>query len=119
MTIALSLSASAPASLVLSFDLAFADLYRRDGLIRLDQLFMDRLTEAAPSLADRLREARANPQSIELKHESELLIALAPHLEEFIAELFGIEQALSRLAARHHELTPLYACKRLFVQRKA
>jgi NADPH-dependent glutamate synthase beta subunit-like oxidoreductase/NAD(P)H-flavin reductase len=119
MTIASSLSASAPASLVLSFDLEFADLYRRDGLMRLDRIFMDQLTQAAPSLSDRLQEARANPQSIEAKHESELLIALAPHLEAFIAQLFGIEHALDRLAARHHELTPLYACKRLFVQRKA
>ncbi len=75
--------------------------------------------QTEPELANRLVEARANPDSRAGKPESELLIALAPHLEDFIAELFGIEAAVSALAARHHELAPLFACKRLFVQRKA
>ena len=49
----------------------------------------------------------------------ELLIALAPHLEDFVAGLFQIRAEVRALAARHHELAPLYACKRLFVQRRA
>ncbi|MEX2151643.1 MAG: hypothetical protein WD793_15665, partial [Steroidobacteraceae bacterium] len=53
------------------------------------------------------------------KDESELLIALAPHVEDFLARLFGIEAELHALAARHHELAPLYSVKRLFVQRRA
>jgi NADPH-dependent glutamate synthase beta subunit-like oxidoreductase/NAD(P)H-flavin reductase len=119
MTITSSGSSGAPSALALRFDLAFADLYRHEGLVRLDELFVQRLADTVPAVADRLREARANPETIELKSESELLIALAPHLEDFIAELFGIEQAVTDLGNRHHELTPLYACKRLFVQRKA
>jgi NADPH-dependent glutamate synthase beta subunit-like oxidoreductase/NAD(P)H-flavin reductase len=108
-----------PSALSLAFDLEFADLYRREGLIELDRLFMQHLTVAVPALADRLHEARADPEALERKSESELLIALAPHLETFVAELFGIEQAVTDLGNRHHALTPLYACKRLFVQRKA
>ena len=119
MTTISSASAAASPSLSLNFAFEFADLYRRDGLARLDQVFLERLGEWAPALVDRLREARTNPDSIELRSESELLIALAPHLEDFITELFNIAPAVARLQGRHHELAPLYACKRLFVQRKA
>src|SRR5262249_52018778 len=115
----ISSTAGPSPALVLCFDFEFADLYRRDGLLRLDATFLRRLHEAAPALADQLRQARANPHALEPKSESELLIALAPYLEDFLSELFGIQAALTRLSGRHHELTPLYACKRLFVQRKA
>ena len=64
------------------------------------------------------RRARIPPRWIR-KGESELLIALGPHLEDFLAALFGIEGDVRTLEARHHELAPLYAVKRLFVQRKA
>ncbi|MGQ0654624.1 MAG: FAD-dependent oxidoreductase, partial [Betaproteobacteria bacterium] len=53
------------------------------------------------------------------KAESELLIALSPHLEDFIARLFRIEAEAAALAERHNELAPLYSVKRLFVQRRA
>ena len=53
------------------------------------------------------------------KDESSLLIALGPHLEDFLGALFGIEGEVRALEARHHELAPLYAVKRQFVQRKA
>ncbi|HVP09027.1 MAG TPA: FAD-dependent oxidoreductase [Burkholderiales bacterium] len=98
----------------LSFGLQFADLYERDGLLRLDGAFLSFLDS---DLKNRLLQARKNPLSG--KPESELLVALAPHLEDFLARLFGIEAEASALAARHNELAPLYAVKRLFVQRRA
>jgi NADPH-dependent glutamate synthase beta subunit-like oxidoreductase/NAD(P)H-flavin reductase len=98
----------------LSFGLAFRDLYDRDGLMRLDAAFQNFLE---PSLGKKLLEARSNPPTGKL--ESELLIALAPHLEDFLAKLFGIESEAQALAARHHELAPLYTVKRQFVQRRA
>jgi NADPH-dependent glutamate synthase beta subunit-like oxidoreductase/NAD(P)H-flavin reductase len=121
MTISATASRTAPVQSVLKlrFGVAFEDLYRRDGLTRLDQQFLQHLVQTEPELANRLVEGRAKPDALAGKPESELLIALAPHLEDFIAELFGIESAVSELAARHHELAPLFACKRLFVQRKA
>jgi NADPH-dependent glutamate synthase beta subunit-like oxidoreductase/NAD(P)H-flavin reductase len=106
-------------ALELGFGLAFADLYRRDGLVRLDEQFARHLRALEPVLADSLVQARADPDALAGKRESELLIALAPHLEDFLSELFGIEDAVARLAARTHELAPLYSCKRMFVQRKA
>ncbi|MGH8707470.1 MAG: FAD-dependent oxidoreductase, partial [Burkholderiales bacterium] len=101
----------------LRFDLAFEDLYSRDGLVRLDAAFRQFLAEADPGLRARLEAARVAPPPA--REESELLIALAPHLEDFLARLFGIEAELQALAAKHHELAPLYSVKRLFVQRRA
>ncbi|HXX10424.1 MAG TPA: hypothetical protein VEK05_02825, partial [Burkholderiales bacterium] len=106
-------------TLQLGLDLSFEDLYTRDGLLRLDQHFLRHLREVDAALAAHLDAARSAPGSLARKPESDLLIALAPHLEDFLSELFGIEDAVTRLAARTHELAPLYSCKRLFVQRKA
>ncbi|MEK7231969.1 MAG: FAD-dependent oxidoreductase, partial [Pseudomonadota bacterium] len=102
-----------------AFGLKFSDLYRRDGLLRLDTAFVRALETVDGALCQRLLEARADPSALAPRQESELLIALAPHVEDFISELFGIATEVRQLSARHHELAPLYSCKRLFVQRKA
>jgi len=99
--------------------MGFADLYDREALRTLDNAFLTFLGEADAALRDRLRAARMAPEGLAAKDESELLIALAPHLDDFIARLFGIEAEVQALAARHHELAPLYSVKRLFVQRRA
>jgi NADPH-dependent glutamate synthase beta subunit-like oxidoreductase/NAD(P)H-flavin reductase len=103
----------------LRHNLAFEDLYLRDGLLRVDAAFMAHLGAADAALRDALMRARADPDQVARKAESELLIALAPHLEDFLAQLFAIEKEVQALAARHNELAPLYAVKRLFVQRHA
>ncbi|MBV8570610.1 MAG: FAD-dependent oxidoreductase, partial [Acidobacteriaceae bacterium] len=105
--------------LSLPFGLTFSDLYDREGLRRLDGVFLDRLDEVAPDLRKRLEEARRNPPPAHVKAASELIIALAPYLEDFLADLFGINQELRELQRRHSELAPLYSVKRRFVQRKA
>jgi NADPH-dependent glutamate synthase beta subunit-like oxidoreductase/NAD(P)H-flavin reductase len=106
-------------NLVMGFGTSFNDLYDRDGLMRLDAAFLDFLGESDAALREQLETARLAPADIASKAQSELLIALAPHLEDFLARLFGIETQVRTLAARHHELAPLYSCKRLFVQRRA
>jgi len=103
----------------LAFDTLPEDLYAREGLARLDARFLAFLGEADAALRGRLEGARRDPASLPAKAESELLIALAPHLEDFLARLFGILPEAQALAARHHELAPLYSVKRLFVQRRA
>ncbi len=105
--------------LKLAHGAGFADLYSRDGLARLDGLFVDALTAADAALANRLLAARAAPAGLAAKDESELLIALAPHLESFIGALFGVEDELRALASQANALAPLYEVKRLFVQRMA
>lgn len=106
-------------ALHLDFGLTIADLYQRDGLVKLDQFFIDFLRTSDEALSQRMELARAHPENLALKDESALLIDIAPWLEDFIARLFGIESAVQQLAARHHELAPLYFCKRQFVQRRA
>ena len=110
--------------LTLQFDLRFEDLYRRHGLLRVDAAFLDFLGQADPALRERLESLRdeslrGGQSALPPKQESEFLIALAGHFDDFIAHLFGIEDEVGALSARHFELAPLYSCKRLFVQRKA
>ena len=88
-------------------------------MIHLDAAFLDFLGEGDAALRAQLEATRQSPNALPNKSQSELLIALAPHLEDFLAKLFDIETQVQSLAARHHELAPLYSCKRLFVQRRA
>ncbi len=102
-----------------NFGFSISDLYQRAGLVKLDQIFMDFLHTGDEMLHQKLVQARAQPEALLPKDHSALLIEIAPWLEDFIARLFNIENAVQQLAARHHELAPLYFCKRQFVQRRA
>jgi NADPH-dependent glutamate synthase beta subunit-like oxidoreductase/NAD(P)H-flavin reductase len=110
---------AAPAPLQLAFGLAFEDLYDRAGLVRLDAAFLESVEASDADLAARLVELRASPEGLAYKAEAEFLIALAPHLDAFIARLFGIEAEWDALNRAHHRLAPLYRVKRKFVQRRA
>jgi NADPH-dependent glutamate synthase beta subunit-like oxidoreductase/NAD(P)H-flavin reductase len=110
---------AAPAGPPLGFGLAFVDLYRRDGLQRLDAAFIAFLRETDAGLGDRLATARAAPDALDAKAEAALLIELGPALDAFVARLFGIEDALARLAAAHGALEPLFRAKWKFVKRRA
>jgi len=89
--------------------LSFADLYDSKGLVRLDRAFVAHLAQTDVGLHDRLMTARRDPDAVEGLEESSLLVDLAPHLEDFIGELFGISDAVRALQAQHHELAPLYS----------
>ena len=112
------MSASA-APLSLAFGLAFPDLYRRPGLEALDREFMRALSGVDEALAARLEAARREPSALAYKEEADLLMAVAPHFDRFIALLFGIEEAWEDLHDSHHRLAPLFRVKRKFVQRRA
>src|SRR5258708_35891825 len=101
----------------LGFGISFSDLYGGEGLLRVDGAFLGFLEGADKPLHDRLVSSRVNPP--EKKAESDLLVALAPHFEDFIARLFGIEVESRALAGKHNQLAPIYSAKRRFVQRPA
>jgi NADPH-dependent glutamate synthase beta subunit-like oxidoreductase/NAD(P)H-flavin reductase len=103
----------------LAFGLRFEDLYRRDGLQRIDKAFGDRLARADPDLAGRFMQARDAPDSLADRDEAALLLALAPQLDSFIGTLFGIPDELGMLRANHEALAPLVRAKWKFVRRKA
>ncbi|MGD1094334.1 MAG: FAD-dependent oxidoreductase, partial [Bryobacteraceae bacterium] len=103
----------------LDFGFSFEDLYQREGLVRLDASFLDWLGATDSGLLNRLMEARALASALTRKQQSELIVDLAPHVEDFIGSLFGISAEVRALQARHSALEPLYALKRKFVQKKA
>ena len=103
----------------LGFGLSFADLADRAGLVRLDRVFLAQLEAEDAGLHARLLAARAAPAALPEKAASELIVALGPVLDAFVAALFGIADDVLALARRTHELDPVHACKRLFVQRQA
>jgi NADPH-dependent glutamate synthase beta subunit-like oxidoreductase/NAD(P)H-flavin reductase len=103
----------------LGFAIESDELYARNGLIKLDAAFIGVLDAHDIALHNRLVTARLDPESLPDKELSQLIIDLAPHLEDFIAELFAIREEVTALKGQHFELAPLYSCKRLFVQRKA
>ena len=103
--------------LSLSHGLGLTDLYDREGLVRLDAAFVDWLKEGHVDLHARLLAARTAPDALADKDESNLLIEIARPLEDFVGVLFGVAGEASALRARHNRLSPLYDCKRLFVQR--
>ncbi len=102
----------------LGFGFTFADIATRGGLIRLDRRFLDELAGQQPELHERLLAARAAPDAAATR-ESDLVVALGPHLDAFVSELFGIAAETGALARETARLDPVHACKRLFVQRQA
>lgn len=102
----------------LANNFTLADLYARDGLIKIDAAFMHVLELSDVALKNALEHARIHTNSLNEKDESELLLKLAPHVEDFIAHLFQIKTEMLALSKAHHALAPLYSCKRQFVQRR-
>jgi NADPH-dependent glutamate synthase beta subunit-like oxidoreductase/NAD(P)H-flavin reductase len=103
----------------LGLGFTFADLANREGLIRLDRQFLESLAGQDAALHQRLLAARATPADVAGRDESDLVVALGPHLDGFVAQLFGIEAEIGALLQETLALDPIHACKRLFVQRQA
>ncbi|GEO80680.1 FAD-dependent oxidoreductase [Pararhodospirillum oryzae] len=96
-----------------------ADLYTDEGMARIDATFQEHLTETDPALAEALTAARAAPEALDGRAQSALILSLAACLDDFLGRLFAISGPLAETQGRHHDLAPLYACKRAFVQRIA
>jgi len=105
--------------LAMPHGLEFQDLYRRQGLMRLDAAFLAQLAERSPDLHAKLTAVRQDPATVAAKAQSDLIVALAPYVDDFVGHLFGIEAEIHALQAKHSALAPLLAVKRKFVQQKA
>jgi len=103
--------------LFLAHDLSFEDLYRREGLIRIDEIFLAFLKSRDKALHRRLLAAREDTHTGASTETTALLTDVAPHVEYFVTELFGIQAAVQTRTEKQRTLDPLYACKRQFVQR--
>ncbi len=103
----------------IGFGFTFAGLAHRDGLIKLDRQFLSMLQAEDQALHQRLLTARAEPETLSNREESDLIVALGPYVDSFIAALFKIESDVEALAGQTRALDPIHSCKRLFVQRQA
>lgn len=98
----------------LNFNISFLDLYSRDGLIKLDQVFLHYIKSHNEDLFSSLTVARK-----EKVGDSQLIIDLSYLLDEFVAKLFSVEREAEELQKKHGDFAVVYKCKRLFVQRYA
>ncbi len=84
--------------LVPAFGLSYRDLYEPHALAALDRTFRDRLAAADAALSATFEAYRASQgTSLPGPAESALLVAVSRHLEAFVAELFGVTDAVSAL----------------------
>lgn len=100
-----------------TWEFSFHDLYDPLALEKLDHLFIAFLEDCSPDLTERLRRTRKS--TLTPTEESALLLDLAPYVEDFLGNLFCIEENIQALQNQTYHLAPLYRCKRLFVQRQA
>ncbi|MDR2831903.1 MAG: FAD-dependent oxidoreductase [Rickettsiales bacterium] len=118
----------------LNFNISFSNLYARDGLIKLDETFLNYVKSCDENLFYSLTEAREktasssvsfqcltleHPMSINQMTDSQLIIDLSYLLDKFIVKLFNVEKEIEELKKKHNDFAVIYKCKRLFVQRYA
>ncbi|QOD37939.1 WPE palindromic element domain-containing protein [Candidatus Wolbachia massiliensis] len=120
-----------------SFNIPFPNLYTRNGLVKLDETFLNYVKSCDENLFYSLIEARKKaasfampsqcstlgsteqPISVTQITDSQLIIDLSYLLDEFIAKLFNIEKEIEELKKKHNDFAVIYKCKRLFIQRYA
>ncbi|OZG31981.1 palindromic element RPE2 domain-containing protein [Rickettsia endosymbiont of Culicoides newsteadi] len=105
--------------MTLAFGLNFADLNNLQGLKKLDNIFLNFLCSHNHSLYQIILSLRANPEQVNQKYYSDFLLEISPILDDFLAELFAIEQEIANIRFSHKEFDLIYECKRKFVQRIA
>jgi NADPH-dependent glutamate synthase beta subunit-like oxidoreductase/NAD(P)H-flavin reductase len=100
-------------------DYTFADLFTASGLSRLDASFLSKVAQSNPTLHADIVAYRQETRQFEPIALSELLLAIAPPLEEFLIELFDIEEAAALAEARTISYNPISAFKKYFVLKRA
>jgi len=103
--------------ITLSFGIEFGDMYSHEGLKKIDHAYNNFLFSKNPNLYSQIKQARE--QGLPKKEYSNLIVDLAPYLEEFLSKMFCIQLELDALKDQQNKLENIYKCKRLFVQRQA
>ncbi len=98
---------------------SYADLYSPERLRELANLFYEELAHSEPELHGALLAyLAARGAGYEQKVESELLIAAAPHLSQFVARIFEVEEMRERQIESVREQDPIWIFK-FFIARRA
>ncbi len=98
-------------------NLLFEDLYSADGIRNIDKYFLDELEQKSHELHDKLLSARRNHSIMHKLQQSELIIALAPYLEDFIVKLFDVHEAMDRYRDLEKNLSIVQQCNKHFIQK--
>jgi NADPH-dependent glutamate synthase beta subunit-like oxidoreductase/NAD(P)H-flavin reductase len=103
----------------LNFTVNFSDLNSLEGLKKIDGIFLDYLEKENDNLYKKLIEYRLIVHSSEFLsfNYSSFLIDVAPYFDDFISELFCIEEENFFLKCRQKDFDIIYECRRKFVQR--
>lgn len=96
----------------------FEELFTAEGLHKLDQQFLTELQKNHPDIYTDLLAYR-NEHAFTPLQVSELLLKVAPLLEQFLITLFNIEEAVAIADAKTIANNPIAAFKKFFVLRKA
>ncbi len=99
--------------------LSFGDLQTVTGLQALDRAFSRELERQDPKLHAALKDYRSARETLSALQTSELLLALAPLVENFIASRFGIETELEALCENALAENHIAHFKKEFVQQRA
>lgn len=91
----------------------FNSIYTVEGLALHDQKFVAILQQESPDLWWQLQAFRAG--DLPSHEQSQVMLALAPFLEQYIASQLGIEAELEALAASLLSHDPLFAFKKRFI----
>lgn len=97
----------------------FSELFHSKGLKRLDQEFLTTLGKNDPDLQKKLKAYREQSIPFSALEISDLLLACAPILENFLIELFDIEEEAAIVQAQTLLNNPLSAFKKYFILRHA
>lgn len=102
-----------PPQLVLK-DISYADLSDAAGISKLDSNFMEFLQESNKELSEGMQKYRQG-EKLEKIAESELLIAVAKYLEDFLSDLFSIQEEVLLLRKQSLAIDPILTFKKLIV----
>ncbi|MDM8557413.1 FAD-dependent oxidoreductase [Candidatus Parabeggiatoa sp. HSG14] len=99
--------------------ITFESLFQTETLQKLDQQFIIHLHRHSPSLRDDLLTYRSESQTQSPLQTSKLLLACAPILETFIADLFDIDEPLNESHQQVSQYVLIFEFKKWFVLRRA
>ncbi len=96
---------------------SYKELFDPEGLARLDQCFFTHLNETAPAVVAQLKRYRAGVGARE--EQTQLILDLAPLLENFIAALFNIQAELAEARDQILLQEPIFSFKKHYVLKLA
>lgn len=100
--------------------LSFTELQRPEALAALDARFREELRAVAPDVSARFEAYRACAgEGMSSRAISDVLVETAPHLADFIARLFGVEDARAHLLEDAERVAPIFRMQEQLVKRRA